>query len=112
MKIDCDLIESNYLSFVSNTNNCDIINTKNVDNEAGSEIFTEEKQNKMLHDISVDNVSKLQHLYSHSDDKNNIPRIHRVVVSDDHQDSDSQINSYLCDSRIVINIPIAQVKGK
>ena len=149
LKINTELIESNHLSFDSNIISRD--SNMNVENNSssGTDVVDDignndddDQQNKLLYSINIENVKKLQQMFSSAvttDNKHGIPRIYRVNISngcditstdhdhhlfdcneenDDHDhdshihpsDSCSSISNNLC--RIMIDIPIAEVKGK
>lgn len=151
LKINTELIESNHLSFdskiihrdsnmnVENISSCgsDAVVVDDIDNNDDDD----DKQNQLLYSINIENVKKLQQMFSSAvttDNKHGIPRIYRVNISDgcdisstdhDHhhfdsnkEDADHDHDSHIHPSdsssisnnlsRIVIDIPIAEVKGK
>jgi hypothetical protein len=156
LKINTELIESNHLSFDSKIilrdSNMNIENISssgndvvvdNIDNNNDDDDDDDDKKNKLLYSINIENVKKLQQMFSRAattDNKHIIPRIYRVNISDgcdisstdhdyhhfdnsneendDHDHDDSHVhpsdNSSMSNSlsRIMIDIPIAEVKGK
>jgi len=154
LKINTELIESNHLSFDSKIIHRDSnMNFENNNSSSGTDVVVDDidnnndddddKQNKLLFSINIENVKKLQQMFSSAittDNKYGIPRIYLVNISDgcdisstnhdhhlfdsnernddhDHDShihpsnsSGSSISNNLC--RIMIDIPIAEVKGK
>ena len=152
LKINTELMESNHLSFDSKIIHRDSnMNVENNNSSSGTDVVVDDidnnnddddQQNKLLYSINIENVKKLQQMFSSAvttDNKHGIPRIYVVSISDgcdisstdhdhhlfdcneenddhDHDshihpsDSSSSISNNLC--RIMIDIPIAEVKGK
>jgi hypothetical protein len=151
LKINTELIESNHLSFDSKIIHRDSnMNVENI-SSSGNDVVVDnidnnnddDNQNKLLYCINIENVKKLQQMFSRAattDNNHDIPGIYRVDISDgcdisstdhdyhhfdnsneenddhDHDDShihpsdNSSMSNNLC--RIMIDIPIAEVKGK
>ena len=153
LKINTELIESNHLSFDSKIIHRDSnMNVENNSSSSGTDVVVDDidnnnddddKQSKLLYSINIENVKKLQQMFSSAvttDNKHGIPRIYRVNISDDCDISSTNHDHHLFDSneqnddhdhdshihpsnsngssisnnlcRIMIDIPIAEVKGK
>jgi hypothetical protein len=154
LKINTELIESNHLLFDSKIIHRDSnMNVENNSSSSGTDVVVDDidnnndddddKQSKLLYSINIENVKKLQQMFSSAvttDNKHGIPRIYRVNISDDCDISSTNHDHHLFDSneqnddhdhdshihpsnsngssisnnlcRIMIDIPIAEVKGK